>query len=69
MLVTKVSPFSGEKHTLDLPITTRDLRIWNHGVPIQDAMPQLTANQREFLMTGITADEWDEAFSSKYWTE
>jgi len=26
-------------------------------------MPNLSADEREFLMTGITPDEWDEAFS------
>jgi hypothetical protein len=25
-------------------------------------MPNLTADEREFIMTGITPDEWDAAF-------
>ena len=28
------------------------------GELIQNAMPNLTANEREFLMTGITPEEW-----------
>ena len=29
---------------------------------IQDAFPMLPANHREFLMTGITPEEWDAMF-------
>lgn len=30
---------------------------------IQNALPDLTADEREMLMTGITASEWDEMFA------
>jgi hypothetical protein len=29
---------------------------------IQDAFPTLTADEREFILTGITSEEWDEIF-------
>ena len=32
------------------------------GAHIQDAFPNLTADQREFLMTGATPEEWDAIF-------
>lgn len=32
---------------------------------IQDAFPTLTADEREFLMSGITKAEWDEMFSDE----
>ena len=32
----------------------------NGGELIQNAMPNLTDNEREFLMTGITPEEWDD---------
>jgi hypothetical protein len=32
------------------------------GELIQNAMPNLTDNEREFLMTGITPEEWDDMF-------
>jgi hypothetical protein len=47
---------------MDIPVTQEQLDLWNNGVLIQDAMPNLTADQREFIKTGITADEWDEVF-------
>jgi len=34
----------------------------NGGELIQNAMPNLTDNEREFLMTGITPEEWDDMF-------
>ena len=62
MLITRTSPFTGQEHTLDLPITEEQLEKWQGGVLIQNAMPHLTADEREFLMTGITAEEWNHAF-------
>ena len=36
---------------------------WRYrGALIQDAFPDLDADQREFLMTGITPAEWAEMF-------
>lgn len=32
---------------------------------IQDAFPNLNANEREFLMTGITSEEWGKIFNSE----
>jgi len=31
---------------------------WIQGTLIQNAMPYLTADQREFLISGLTPDEW-----------
>ena len=62
MKITRKSPFTGVEHTMDLPVTDSQLACWYAGDSIQDVMPHLTADQREFLMTGITSDEWDAAF-------
>ena len=60
MLVTRISIFSGITRTKDLPITKEQMIEWEKGTPIQYAMPHLSADDREFLMTGITKEEWDE---------
>ena len=61
--VTRISPISGKSHVMDLDITTDQVMRWNAGnVKIQDCFPNLTASEREFLLTGITDDEWDEIF-------
>jgi hypothetical protein len=46
----------------DIPVTQEQLDAWARGMLIQQAMPDLTPDQREFIMTGITPAEWDETF-------
>lgn len=62
MLVTRKSMVSGKTRTLDLPITEDQIDLYNAGELIQRAFPNLSDDQREFILTGITADEWDEVF-------
>jgi hypothetical protein len=50
---------SGIERTMDIPVTQEQLDNWNQGMLIQDAMPNLTPDEREFIKTGITNDEWD----------
>ena len=65
MKIERTSAMSGVTRTLDLPVTQEQLDAWKGGELIQRAMPHLTADEREFLMTGITAHEWEEMFSDK----
>lgn len=53
---------TGITRTMDLPVTPEQYIQWESGVVIQQAMPELTADEREFIMTGITGDEWDRHF-------
>ena len=62
MLVNKRSMISGKWHVMELPVTKDQIRRWMNGEFIQNAMPNLNDEQREFLMTGITPDEWDASF-------
>ena len=62
MLVERVSPISGT-NVMDLPITQAQLDAYANGAMIQDAFPNLTADQREFIKTGYTAEEWEQIFS------
>ena len=39
------------------------------GFMIQEAFPRLTPEEREFLLTGITPDEWKKIFSGEENTE
>jgi hypothetical protein len=38
------------------------LRKWEAGALIQDALPFLDADRREFIMTGMTPAMWNEMF-------
>ena len=62
MLITRKSPFTGTIATLDIPVTDFQLAEWQNGKMIQDAMPNISADHREFIKTGITPAEWDILF-------
>jgi len=62
MMIEKESPLSGNKNTMTINVTREQLAAWQGGELIQRAMPNLTADEREFIMTGITAEEWENHF-------
>lgn len=59
MIIERISMFTGKKHALDLPVTQEQLDRWQAGAMIQEVFPELTADQREYILTGVTAEEWD----------
>jgi type IV secretory pathway ATPase VirB11/archaellum biosynthesis ATPase len=65
MIITRTSMFSGKEHSIEIPVTEAQIEAWQNGVLIQKAMPNLTADQREFLMTGVTPEEWEAEFGSE----
>lgn len=62
MKITRKSRATGKTHTLDLPITDAQIAKYHNGASVQDAFPHLTADQREFIISGTTAEEWDNLF-------
>jgi len=59
MNVTMRSMITGKVHTRDIPVTMNELAHWKEsGLTIQEALPMLSRDDREFLMTGITPEEW-----------
>ena len=63
MEVTRVCPFTGNRNTLYIPdLTPAMLAEWRGGALIQDAMPSLSKEEREFLITGITPTMWERVF-------
>jgi len=65
MLITRKSPVTGLTHEWEIPVTREEILEWEAGTLIQDAMSHLTADQREFIMTGITPSEWDGLFPNR----
>jgi len=59
MRIVRKSPFSGLMHEMEIDITEHQLERWQKGELIQNVFPRLTADEREFIKTGITAEEWD----------
>lgn len=62
MQITRTSPFTGKVHTCEIDVTEAQLKAWEDGQLIQDAMPHLSADDREFIKTGITTEEWNNVF-------
>lgn len=59
MLISNTSVLTGITRTVDLPVTKAELERWSNGELIQYVFPHLSDDDREFLMTGITPEEWD----------
>jgi hypothetical protein len=66
MNITKISSLTGIEHTLNINVTEDELlRVenrYNSKELIQNIVPNLTMDEREFLMTGITNEEWIRVF-------
>tara|TARA_R110000796_G_scaffold95826_2_gene201245 strand:+ start:1063 stop:1254 length:192 start_codon:yes stop_codon:yes gene_type:complete len=60
MLVGKRSMMSGTLNEMNIEVSEKQITLWQEGALIQDVMPNLSADEREFLMTGITPSEWAE---------
>lgn len=62
MRIVRRSPFSGKFNVREIDVEPEQIDAWQGGLLIQYAMPNLSADDREFLMTGITPEEWDAHF-------
>lgn len=58
MRLQRRSLLTGVVHERDLPVTPEELQRWRQGELSQRVWPTLSAEDREFVMTGITAEEW-----------
>ena len=81
MLITRTSGISGTVNAMEIALTAEEVNTFlsmeSHpvlggsvkwvvpGKRIQDAFPNLSPDEREFLMTGITPQEWDELFGEE----
>ena len=60
MRIIRRSLVSGETNVMDLPVTKMQLQEWKDGGLIQNVFPDLTPDEREFIQTGITPNEWQQ---------
>lgn len=64
MIIKRVSLFSGNLNEREIDISEEEYldirRKMMEGVLIQDAAPNLSPDEREFIATGITTEEFDE---------
>ena len=64
--ITRTSPFSRKVNTMTFNISQDEfnaaLARYEAGALLQNAFPMLDADEREFIKTGITPQEWDALF-------
>jgi hypothetical protein len=63
ILCEKTSPMTGVKNIMSINATPEQFALWQAGgALIQDAMPEATVDQREFLISGHTPADWASLF-------
>ena len=63
--ITRTSHLSGKTRKMILAATRKQWESYDHGTLIQHALPDLSPQEREFILTGITPEEWDAAFKEE----
>lgn len=62
MKITRKNPISGKINTLDINVTQEQLDAHYSGTLIQDAMPNVPPEHRDFILLGMTPEEIDALF-------
>lgn len=65
MLVYRENIITKRVNVMDLPVTQEQLDFWVDGALIQDVMPDLDEDQREFLISGLMPGEFEALFGEK----
>ena len=65
MQITKTSPVTGKINTREIDVTSEQLMRWRSGALIQNVMPYISKEDREFIMTGATPEDWNWMFAEK----
>ena len=66
MKISKISPLTGKTNTMEIAVTPEQIRRWQNHELIQNVMPDLTPEEREFIMTGYTPEDWKAMFPPGY---
>ena len=67
MIVERQSIVSGKMYQMDINITPEQLFDFLNGKSglAQEAFPELSADEREFIISGIHPTEWHELFGNE----
>jgi len=65
MKIKRKHPFTGELNEREISITPQQLSSWYNGISIQNAMPNISADDREYILTGLLPGEYDELMSEE----
>lgn len=59
MIVRRPNMFTGKVRELELNVTQEQIHRWQSGELIQNVFPDLSTDEREFLISGLLPDEWE----------
>tara|TARA_Y100000389_G_scaffold103118_1_gene100008 strand:- start:12428 stop:12637 length:210 start_codon:yes stop_codon:yes gene_type:complete len=63
MLIKRVSPVTKKNNVMDIDITLSQYVSWERGgILIQNAMPNISLDEREFIISGCMPDDFDSLF-------
>jgi len=66
MIISRKSTITGVVRSRDIKVNPKDYDMWEKGIlNIQDAMGYVKQEDREFILSGITREEWNKAFSDE----
>lgn len=65
MLITRTHILNGTVNSLELDVTPEQVAKWEAGMLVQEAFPNLSADEREFLITGLLPGEYDDLFDEE----
>tara|TARA_Y100001972_G_C7591339_1_gene296390 strand:- start:712 stop:930 length:219 start_codon:yes stop_codon:yes gene_type:complete len=64
--IEKQSPLTGKINIMEIEMNPEDYVRWqNTAVNIQDALPYLSVDEREFLISGVSPDDWEQMYPQK----
>jgi hypothetical protein len=62
MEIERNNIFTGMPVTKEINVTAAQIANWKNGMLIQEAMPNLTASEREFFVSGVSDEDWEKIF-------
>ncbi len=62
MIITRTSPVTGKTKSIEIDVTEHQIKSWENGALIQDIMPNLTPDEREFIISGCTSEDFEFLF-------
>jgi hypothetical protein len=65
MLVYRENIITKRVNVMDLPINQEQIDAWISGALIQNVMPDLDEDQREFLISGMMPGEFEALFGEE----
>lgn len=65
MKITRKSLWSGIKRTREIDVTPEQMERFEKGEFIQNVMPNISDSDREFILSGMIDQEWDELYGEE----